>query len=276
MRKLGSYAVLAIGCLSATISMAAEQADATQIIDRAMAARGGEAYLTAHPAATWKERGTYYGNGEHRAYRGDFALQFPRAAPANPRAYRGDFALQLPGNYRMTVEGISPAGKFTIANTDAEVWVESNGKVSSFTGKEIAHTHDEMYSAWVESLVPLKDPTNRFRLMRIDDARVDGRPVTGVRVTRDSGRDIDLYFDKQTGLLAMKRERIQKPGRDDQEIEQQTIIKEYQQIDGRNQPKQIVLLREGRLFVETEISDMKLLEKLDDAMFAKPRHSGGR
>jgi hypothetical protein len=134
-----------------------------------------------------------------------------------------------------------------------------------------------------QSLVPLKDAKNRFRLMRIDNARVDGRPIAGVRVSHDGQRDIDLFFDKQTGLLAMKRERIQKPGRDDQEIEQQTIIKEYQQIDGRNQPKQVVLLREGRLFVEAEISDMKLLENLDDklldkldgAMFAKPQHGGG-
>ena len=256
MRKIGSYAVLAIGCLSATISMAAEQADAMRIVERAMSARGGEAYMRAHPAATWKERGTYYGNGERRAYRGDFALQGP-------------------DKYRMSVEGIGPMNSFTLVGTEEEVWVESDGKVSSFAGKKIAHTHDEMYSVWVQSLVPLKDARNRFRLMRIDDARVDGRPFAGVRVSHDGRRDIDLFFDKQTGLLAMKRERIQKPGRDDQEIEQQTIIKEYQQIDGRNQPKQVVLLRESRLFVEAEISDMKLLEKLDDSMFAKPRPAGG-
>lgn len=248
MRTLGWIALVAVGYLPTPLRAADQGANVRRILDRAIAVRGGEAFLTAHPAATWKEHGTYYRNGRAVSYHGDFA----RAGA---------------DNYRMTVEGISSEGKFTIAATASEVWVESNGKVTIVDEGQFANTREELYSAWVESLVPLKD--RAFRLTAIGEAQVDGRPAAGIRVSHEGKRAIELFFDRHTGLLAMKRERIKPPGQAD-EIEQQTIIKEYQQVDGRNRPKKVVLLRDGRPFVEAEISDMQVFEKLDDAIFAKP------
>src|SRR5436190_6131029 len=53
---------------------------AKAVIDKAIAAAGGEANLARYPAATWKGQGVYYGGGPGIRYTGTWAVQPPERA----------------------------------------------------------------------------------------------------------------------------------------------------------------------------------------------------
>jgi hypothetical protein len=44
----------------------------------------------------------------------------------------------------------------------------------------------------------------------------------------------------------------------------------YEEIDGARVPTRFVMKRDGKLYVEADVSDYKAVGKLDDAVFAKP------
>jgi hypothetical protein len=48
------------------------------------------------------------------------------------------------------------------------------------------------------------------------------------------------------------------------------VFEKYETFDGAKVPVKMTVTRDGRKFVEAELSDLKTLEKLDDGLFAKP------
>ena len=54
------------------------------------------------------------------------------------------------------------------------------------------------------------------------------------------------------------------------EITQERIITEYKKIDGLPQPSKITVNRDGKKFLEAEMTEYKQFEKLGDEMFTVP------
>jgi hypothetical protein len=80
---------------------------------------------------------------------------------------------------------------------------------------------------------------------------------------------VNVYFDKETGLLA-KMEYQTIDASNGKEINEERIVKEYMKNkDGIMVPKKIVLKQDGKAFAETETVEMKFLESLDDSEFKK-------
>jgi hypothetical protein len=55
-----------------------------------------------------------------------------------------------------------------------------------------------------------------------------------------------------------------------QEFSEERIIKEYQKFDGLPSAKKVVVNRDGKLYLEAEIVEVKHLETVDETEFAKP------
>jgi hypothetical protein len=119
----------------------------------------------------------------------------------------------------------------------------------------------------VARLAPLKDKA--YELTLIGDDKVEGKKVVGVRVTKKGSKDVSLFFDKETGMLMKVEHRGVAPGTE-MEVNEERIITEYgKNKDGVPYAKKVVVKHDGKQFLEAEIIEAKLLEKLDDSEFKK-------
>jgi hypothetical protein len=64
----------------------------------------------------------------------------------------------------------------------------------------VAEAKEQAHAGWVATLAPLKD-AKRFTLATLGEIKVEDKPALGVKVSRQGPRDVDLYFDKRSGLL---------------------------------------------------------------------------
>ena len=91
----------------------------------------------------------------------------------------------------------------------------------------------------------------------------------GVKVSSKGHRDVDLYFDKETGLLVKTEGRV-KDDMSGQEVTEESFHSEYKEVQGTKQAHKFVVKRNGKLFMEGEATGVELSEKLDASTFAKP------
>ena len=90
-----------------------------------------------------------------------------------------------------------------------------------------------------------------------------------MKVTRKGRRDIDLYFDKESGLLVKTETRVKDEG-SGQEVSEETFVTDYKEVQGVKQATRFTINRDGKPFMEGEATDIGLAEKLDASVFAKP------
>src|SRR5262249_51138631 len=127
---------------------------------------------------------------------------------------------------------------------------------------------EELYAQSVETLVPLRDKA--FTLAPVGEVKVGDQPAIGVRVSRKDHRDISLFFDKDKGLL-LKSERIVKDEMaGGKEVLQESVYSNYKYTDAGLAAMKITIKRDGKPYVDSETKEVKLDEKLDDAVFGKP------
>jgi hypothetical protein len=108
-----------------------------------------------------------------------------------------------------------------------------------------------------------------FTLAPLGEIKVENRAAVGVKVSSKGHRDVNLYFDKETGLQ-VKTETQAKDVLDGREFKSETLILEYQDVQGMKYPAKLKVFRDGALYVESEMTDVKLVDRLDDSKFARP------
>lgn len=247
-----------IVCLGVALTLltsaawADDQAEMRALIDKAIKATGGEAKLAQLNAATFKGKGKFYGMGEGIDYTGDWALQHPDKT-------------------RVQIEFTAGGMMFTIIrvlNGD-KAWSKFNDKTQTVDSKEeIAEGQEAAYVAWVTRLVPLKDKD--FQLAPLGEVKIDGKPAVGVRVSHKGRRDVNLFFDKEKGLLLKVETVIKDPMAAGQEMTQEALYSEHKEVNGVQAAMKVVINRDGKKFIDLEVTEIELKEKLDDSVFGKP------
>ena len=221
-----------------------DKADARVIIDRAIMAQGGAAKLSKLSAHSWSEKGTYYGQGKGQPY-------------------TGKFAVQLPSQFRMEIEGL-----FTIVVDGDKGWVKAGGETKEMTKEQLTAQKENMYGGWVTTLLPLQDKA--FTLTPLAEIKIDNRPAVGVKVAHKDHGDVTLYFDKGTGLPAKSVQSGRSEEQQGKRVQHERYYADFREIKGIKIPMKIVLKQDGKIFVESEMVDVQLAEKLDAKVFAKP------
>ena len=125
-----------------------------------------------------------------------------------------------------------------------------------------------MHGGYVATLIPLKD--KGFTLSTLPEAKADGKAVIGVKVVAKDRPDVSLWFDKSTGMLAKVEQLVQTEDPKAKPVKQETTFADYKEFAGCKIPTKVVAKREGKVFVEATVSDVKPVEKLDEKLFAKP------
>jgi hypothetical protein len=249
-RLLASTLTVAILFGAAPKAKAADD-DPKEIIAKAIKAHGGDEFLTKTKAAKLKSKGK---------------INIPGAGELE---FTQETAYMLPDKYRdgidFSIMGMNISVR-TYVNGD-KVILEVNDKEIDMADKVKAALKDVGHVQEVARMVSLKDKA--FEISLIGEDKVEGKKVVGIRVTKKGQKDVSLFFDKETGLLAKLEYRGAEPGTDN-EVNEERIVKEYEKnADGIQVAKKIVIKHDGKTFIEAEVLEVKYFDKLDDSEFKK-------
>jgi len=233
----------------------ADDAAARQIIDKAIQAVGGETALTKWKGANWRTKGTLYAMGAELPFTGQWTMQWP-------------------GKVRMAID-LEVGGmkvNFTLVYTGDKGWIKINDMLMDMDEDRMKEQKESMHLTQVARLAVLKDKA--YTLAALPDAKVKDKTAAGVKVSHKDHRDVQLYFDKDTGLLLKSQMRVKTD--QGEEVNQESFYSDYQEVkDDKNNkahkvPMKILIQRDGQTYVDSENLDYKLAEKIDEKLFEKP------
>jgi hypothetical protein len=81
---------------------------------------------------------------------------------------------------------------------------------------------------------------------------------------------ISLYFDKKTGLMVKTQRKAKSPEMEFKEVNQETFLTGYKDFGGVKMATKILIKREGKKYIEAEITDFKFSDKAKKGTFDKP------
>lgn len=240
-----AWRFLALGLLLVpAVASRADDKDCRAIVDKAIKAVGGEQQLAKYRAQTWKETGTYYGEGAGQPFVGKYAIQYP-------------------DQFRMEIENV-----FVIVLNGNKGWIAMGGNTQEMTKEQLTQQKESIYAGWVAQLLPLTEQKG-FQLSSLGESKIGDRAVVGIKVLHKGHNDVQLYFDKGTGLLrgCTYHYKDWMTGKD---TEMTLTYDAYKEFSGIKEPTKVELKRDGKQFVEAQLEDVKPVEKLDASVFAKP------
>src|SRR5262245_64813 len=160
---------------------AAAEDDAKAVIEKAIKAHGGEEKLAKLKAGRMKTK--------IRLEEGGGLDLTQEAAFMLPDKIKEVVELTVDGNQVRVV---------SVFNGD-KGWIKINGKEIKVDDKVKESLKEQGHLSQVSRLVPLRG--KEFTLTSLGESKVDDKTVVGVKVARKGHQDIDLHFDKKTGLL---------------------------------------------------------------------------
>jgi hypothetical protein len=224
------------------------QDEVLPIVDKAIKAHGGAERLEKQLGVHTKAKGTVDLLG---------GIEFTQ----DTMVYAG----KLKDVMQMQVMGQAVA--VTTVYDGKKAWVVANGQTVDLDDKLMEELKQIGYQAQLARLTSLKN--KEFQLSPLGESQVEGKPALGIKVQSKGHKDVNLYFDKASGLLA-KIERQALDATSMQEVMEERIIQDYQDQDGYKVPKKVLINRDGKKFVEAEILEFKIVDKIDDNEFVKP------
>jgi hypothetical protein len=183
----------------------------------------------------------------------------------------GEILQQSPSKGRIsTTVGVGPASMEVVAVVNGnKSWRRIAGFTSDVTGKELAEMEDGEYrSRRVRFLLPLLQEPG-IELSLLPDAVVSDEPARGVRVKSKGHRDVDLYFDRGTGLLVKSESRITPPDKPVIVLEQ--VSSNYRDFGGVKMATKFTKYENHKLTSVEEIIDLTFVDRIDDREFERPK-----
>src|SRR6516165_1626109 len=230
MRHLLQF-TLTLGIALACSFPALAQNEVQAILEKAEKAHGGKEKLDKIKAIQTKSKGTLEVLG---------GLSFTDETSA--------FAPKLKQVMYMEIMGQKVTQTTVFDGTNG--WVNVNGMNIDLDEKLMAELKEASYLLQIGRLAGLKG--KGFELSLLGESKTNDRPAVGVKVASKGHRDINLYFDKETGLVA-KMEHRALDAMTMQEVTQERIILEYQDTEGQKMPKKVLVNRDGKKFMELEV-----------------------
>jgi len=162
----------------------------------------------------------------------------------------------------------SKLGKFVQILNGDKGWVKLGDLSRECVKEELDEMREQLNAVQISHLTALTD--REFKLSPLGEEKIDDRPVVGVRVEHKGYRDISLYFDKENDLLLKMETRFKDPLRGGEEVAAETLYGDYKNVDGVMTAYKVTIRYDGKTYIESEITDVKYSEKLEDSVFDKP------
>jgi hypothetical protein len=245
---------LAIAFVAAGVSVADEKAEA--IVKKGIKAHGGADALNKYKAGKLNVKGNIHVLG--------MDLDFT-----------GSLTYALPGKYKLHVDTEIMGQKMTISQIVKDDKVKS---VVNVAGMELPAGGDpekdelklNVAMQEAERLTPLLDK-KKFSIKAGDDEDVNGKKAAVIVVTPEAvKKEVKMYFDKTSGLLVKTSHKGLGPNDTGAtvEVDEETYHSEFKEVKGVKVATKLEVKHDNKKFMSMTMSDIELLEKLDDKEFA--------
>jgi hypothetical protein len=247
MIKQTRWVVLSV-CAVLIAGGAATAETAKDILDKAIAAHGGADAIKKYPAGKATSKGKINIMGLEVPLEGETLYQLPDL---------GKNILKLDvGGQKINVVQVFNGGK---------VKVTANEAATPLSDAQKNEVKEAFYLQAVQNLVPLVEDRT-FDVSIIENAdKVNGNEVDGLYVKSKGHKDVKLFFDKKSHTL-IKMERLGL-NEVEKEVKQELYFSDHKKFDGILRPVKSELHMDGKVFMESEITAYKHLEKLDKKEF---------
>jgi hypothetical protein len=225
--------------------------DATAILDKGIKALGGEEKLGKIKACSWKAKGKISFGGMDGDFTSDLVAE-------GLDKLRSGFEAELGGN---KIKGVA------VLNGD-KGWRKFGRMVQEFDKDAMATEKRSAYLTLTPvTLVPLKG--KGFKIATAGEKKIDGKAAVGLKITCPDGKDFTLYFDKKTNLPIQQEAKV--TDFMGNEFTQEVTYDKYKEFDGIKKATKIVNKRDGEKFLDQEITEFKVLKKVDAKTFDEPK-----
>jgi len=250
-RFIGAFFLTAFVFGPGSQARADDSKDAKAILDKAISALGGEEKLAAVKTATWKSKGKISIGGNDS----DFTAQ---STAQGLDRYRGEFEGDFGGN---KVSGV------TVVNGD-KGWRKFADNNMELDKEGVAS--EKLRSIYLQvipiTILPLKG--NDFKVETAGEEKVGDKPALAVKATGPDGKDFKIFFDKESGLPVKLTAKV--VGFMGEEFTQDTSLGGYKDFAGIKKATKIVYNRDGEKFMDIEVTEFKVVDKVDPKTFDKP------
>ena len=226
--------------------------DPGAIIDKGIEALGGKDKLTKAVAASWKTKGSMSIQGNDVNFSGEATSQ-------GINQIKSEIEMDFNGN---------PFKGVMIFNVD-KGWRKFNDNLMELDKDAVENEkHNLAMQLIPTTLVALKGKD--FKLASAPEVKIGDKPAVGVKVTEPSGKDFTIYFDKESGLPVRVTGKVVGFGGEDSDVENNYTG--YKDFNGIKRATKTTSKRNGEAFMQSEISDFKVLDKAPAAeTFAEPK-----
>jgi hypothetical protein len=244
-----TLALMLAVALPARARVAAQDANAT--IDKAIQALGGQEKLDKAKTLSWTSKGTITFMGADN--------------PATIRStvqgldHRRD---EIDGEFG----GMQIKGASVLAGDKG--WRVFAGQKMELDKNSVADEKQSIYLDIIPiTMVALKG--SGFKSEPIAEIKVGDNPAVGLKVTGPDGKEFSLYFDKESGLPVRRVAKV--TGFDGQPFNQETTYSDYQEMGGIKKATKVSSKRDGEKFIEQQITEFKILDRVDPKTFDEPQ-----
>lgn len=228
-----------------------EDAKLREVVAKAIKARGGTDALTKYKASVSKQKGKFSGFGQAVDFTSVVSAQLPDRLRTEVHSKLGDQAFA----FVQIIKG-------------NKGWFKLGGNTDELNKDMLEEAKEQMNAVNITQLVCLNDKD--YKLSPLGEVKVGDRPTIGIRVERKGYRDVSLFFDKENSLLLKLETRGKDPMRGGEEFTSTTMYADYKKVEGVMVAHKATVQHDGKPFIDSEVTEVKISEKLDDSLFEKP------
>lgn len=248
MKKLLAM-MFSTAVMGAMIGLTRAADDPKAVLDKGIKALGGEGKLGKVKAYSMKSKGKIYIQG-------------------NPNDFSSEATVEGLDHFRSKFEGDFGGMKIDVTSVIAgdKGWT-TFPESAEMDADRLAHQKRDIYlQVLPATLLPLKD--NSYTLASAKEEQVNGKPAVGVKITGPDKKDFTLFFDKESGLPVKLVGQVHNfMG---EEVAQETTYSDYKDFDGIKKATKSETKHNGDKIVEAEVTEFKVLDKVDPKTFTKP------
>jgi hypothetical protein len=242
---------LLLACVPLAAAAPAPSDEARAVLEKALKAQGGADKLSKFGAVTFKGKGSVKEGDQEVSFTMDGAAQgFDRL--------RLDVEASFSGRTERAL----------IVINKNKGWARARDKTEDAPPQVLEVLTIDIYALALATR-PAQMLDKEFTLSHLGELKLDGRTTVGLRVGHKDRPDVEMYSDKETGLLA----RIKFQGKafeGGQEAPHAFAFSDYKETDGVKQFTKVAFEYQDKQLFTLELSEFKGEAKLDDSLFEKP------
>jgi hypothetical protein len=244
---IGTVVALFLAAGLGVRARAADDKDTKAILDKAIKAVGGEEKLSKVKA--------FHSKGKGKISFGDMENDFTTESTVQGL----DHARQI---FEGEFGGNKVRGEMVLAGDKG--FRDFGGMKMDFDKDTIANEKRTIYLQVLPmTLLPLKD--KEYKIETVKEEKVGGKAAVGIIVTPPDKKDFTIYFDKESGLPVKLVAKV--TGFMGDEFVQETFFADFKEFDGIKKATKIENHRDGKKFLEQQVTEFKVLDKVDPKTF---------